>query len=71
MISATIERGQANLANLERSVMKDNTLLPGEWYGGQLHLQPLAQSRETKSYKIVLMVGTDRHEIEIEQASVR
>jgi len=21
---------------------KDNTLLPGEWYGGQLHLQPLA-----------------------------
>jgi hypothetical protein len=24
MISATIERGQANLANLERSVMKDN-----------------------------------------------
>jgi hypothetical protein len=71
MISATIERGQANLANLERSVMKDNTLLPGEWYGGQLHLQPLAQSSETKSYKIVLMVGADRHEIEIEQASVR
>jgi hypothetical protein len=31
MISATIEQGQANLANLERSVMKDNTLLPGEW----------------------------------------
>jgi hypothetical protein len=69
MISATIERGQANLANLEQSVMKDNTLLPGEWYGGQLHLQPLAQSGEAKSYKIVLMVGADRHEIEIEQAS--
>ncbi len=71
MISATIERGQANLANLERSVMKDNTLLPGEWYGGQLHLQPLAQSSETKSYKIVLMVGGDRHEIEVTQGTDR
>jgi hypothetical protein len=71
MISATIEQGQANLANLERSVMKDNTLLPGEWYGGQLHLQPLAQSNEAKSYKIVLMVGADRHEIEVEQASAQ
>ena len=71
MIAATIEQGQANLANLERSVMKDNTLLPGEWYGGQLHLQPLAQSGEAKSYKIVLMVGADRHEIEVSQGTVR
>jgi hypothetical protein len=71
MISATIERGQANLANLERSVMKDNTLLPGEWYGGQLHLQPLAQSGEPKSYKILLTVGADRHEIEIAQGTDR
>jgi hypothetical protein len=43
MISATRESGQANLANLERLVMKDNTLLPGEWHGGQLYLQPLAR----------------------------
>jgi len=71
MISATIERGQANLVNLERSVMKDNTLLPGEWYGGQLHIQPLAQSSETKYYNIVLMVGPDRHEIEIAQGTDR
>ena len=41
MISATIERGQANMAMLERAVIKDNTLLPGEWYGGQLHIAPL------------------------------
>jgi len=71
MISATIGQGRANLANLERSAIKDNTLLPGEWYGGQLHLEALAQSGEAKSYKIVLMVGPDRHEIEIEQASTR
>jgi len=68
MIFSTIEQGQANP---ERSVMKDDTLLPGEWYGRQLHLQPLAQSSEAKSYKIVLTVGADRHEIDIEEASAR
>jgi hypothetical protein len=69
MISATIAQGQANLSNLEKSVIKDNTLLPGEWYGGQLHIEPLANSGETKSYHIVIMVGADRHEIEIDQES--
>jgi len=51
--------------------MKDNTLLPGEWCGGQLHPHPLAQSGDTKSYKIVLMVGADRHEIEIMQGNAQ
>lgn len=67
MISATIERGQANLAGLEQSVMKDNTLLPGEWYGGQLHIQPLTDTGSEKTYKIALMVGADRHEIDLVQ----
>ena len=40
MISATVETGQRNMAVLEQSVIKDNTLMPGEWYGGQLHLAP-------------------------------
>ena len=40
MFAATIERGQQNMAQLEQAVIKDNTLLPGEWYGGQLHLAP-------------------------------
>jgi hypothetical protein len=40
MFAATIERGQQNMAQLEQSVIKDNTLMPGEWYGGQLHLAP-------------------------------
>src|SRR5260370_26510630 len=71
MLSATIQRGQANLANLERSVMKDNTLLPGEWYGGQLHLQPLAQSLGGKYYQNFLLGGAGPHEIEIEQVSAQ
>jgi hypothetical protein len=73
MISATIERGQQNMATLERDVIKDNTLMPGEWYGGQLHLQPPANgsSAAGKSYKISILVGSDRHDIDIVQAAVR
>jgi hypothetical protein len=71
MISATIERGQANMAMLEQSVIKDNTLLPGEWYGGQLHLAPPTdQASGAKTYSIVITVGTDRHVIEVAQGPV-
>jgi hypothetical protein len=70
MIGATIERGQANMATLERGVIKDNTLMPGEWYGGQLHLQPLvSDDGPTKTYSITVLVGSDRHEITIVQGA--
>lgn len=70
MISSTIERGQANLARLEQTVIKDNTLLPGEWYGGALHLSPptTPPSGNDKHYTIVLTVGADRHVIDVSQA---
>lgn len=70
MISATIERGQANMATLERAVIKDNTLMPGEWYGGQLHIAPLASQDGPKVYTIAVTVGSDRHEIRITQGSL-
>jgi hypothetical protein len=70
MIAATIERGQANLAALEQTILKDNTLFPGEWYGGQLHLQPLERTDGAKSYSIALTVGSDNHEIELTQTAV-
>jgi hypothetical protein len=69
MISATVEAGQRNMAALEQSVIKDNTLMPGEWYGGQLHLAPPTdQGGAAKSYTIVITVGTDRHVIDVTQA---
>ncbi len=68
MIAATVETGQRNMATLEQSVIKDNTLLSGEWYGGQLHLAPLAnQDGGPKTYTIVITVGADRHVINISQ----
>jgi hypothetical protein len=54
-------------------VIKDNTLLPGEWYGGQLHLQPPASAKSgaAKTYSIALNVGGDRHQIDIVQEGSR
>lgn len=74
MISAAIDRGQQNLAALEHSVIKDDTVLPGEWYGGQLFLQPLTSddSKDSpKTYSISLLIGQDRHVINIVQKPVR
>ena len=69
MISATIETGQRNMAMLEQAVIKDNTLMPGEWYGGQLHLAPpIDQAGAAKTYTIVITVGTERHVVEVSQA---
>ncbi|WP_024513374.1 hypothetical protein [Bradyrhizobium sp. ARR65] len=71
MIAATVETGQRNMAVLEQSVIKDNTLMPGEWYGGQLHVAPpTEQAGGQKSYTIVITVGTDRHVIEVSQGPV-
>ncbi len=68
MIGATIEAGQRNMANLEQAVIKDNTLMPGEWYGGQLHISPPTdQGGAQKSYTLVITVGPDRHVVSIGQ----
>lgn len=73
LVADTIETGQRNLASLERSVIKDNTLFPGEWYGGQLHIQPPVSdtSRGPKRYSLAVLVGNDQHEIDILQSPSR
>jgi hypothetical protein len=68
MIATTVETGQRNMAILEQSVIKDNTLMPAEWYGGQLHLAPPTDpGTGQKTYTIVITVGTDRHVIDVAQ----
>jgi hypothetical protein len=70
MVAATVESGQRNMAVLEQSVIKDNTLMPGEWYGGQLHIAPPTdQADGQKTYTIVITVGSDRHVIEVAQGA--
>jgi hypothetical protein len=68
MVAATVEAGQRNMAALEQTVIKDNTMMPGEWYGGKLYLAPPTdQEGGQKAYTIVITVGPDRHVIDIAQ----
>ena len=68
IFAATVETGQRNMAVLEQSVIKDNNLMPGEWYGGQLHLAPPTdQAGGQKTYTIIITVGSDRHVVDVSQ----
>jgi hypothetical protein len=69
MTAAIIDQGQRNLATLERGVIKDNTLMPGEWIGGQLHLSPLVSDSAAKNYTITVLVGKERHDISVIQGT--
>jgi hypothetical protein len=64
MVASTIETGRRNLDVLERAVIKDNTLFPGEWYGGQVQFDPLNDSAG-KTIVISIQVGSDLHQIEV------
>jgi hypothetical protein len=68
MIASAVETGQRNLEALERSAIKDNTLLPGEWYGGQLQFDPPSGDDEQKNYVITIQIGNDAHQINVTQA---
>jgi hypothetical protein len=70
MISSTIEQGRQNLAMLERGIAKDNTLMPGEWYGGQIHLAPLIGQDGAKNYTITLDIAGERHRMEVVQKAL-
>ena len=70
MIANTIETGQRNMAELQRFVLKDNTLMPGEWIGGQVHISPpYSQSGQAKKYTISINVAGDLHQVEVLQQS--
>jgi hypothetical protein len=63
MLAGTIETGRRNLDVLEKSVIKDNTLFPGEWYGGQVQFDP-PRDAENKKVVISIQVGADQHQVE-------
>jgi hypothetical protein len=67
MIGSAVEAGQRNLVNLERTVIKDDTLLPGEWYGGTMQFDATSGSA-AKNYNITVQIGADTHQISVLQA---
>jgi hypothetical protein len=73
MIDAAVAQGRANLAKLENEYIKDNTLLPNEWYGGLVGIEsPVTDGDHTrKTYQFRIKVGGDVHVINVVQEPVR
>ncbi len=68
MIANHIEAGQANLGALEANVLKDNTIMPGEWVGGQIHLTPpVGEIGQPKHYQIKVRIGSETHLLDVHQ----
>ncbi|MFC5067358.1 hypothetical protein [Flaviflagellibacter deserti] len=59
------------MAALEGNVLKDITVMPGEWIGGTMAFEPPRKEDadgKARSYSIGLKIGEDTHVIEITQA---
>lgn len=69
MIDAAVEQGRANMASLEREYIKDHTLLPGEWYGGSIGMEPPKSDGgdQPKEYRIRLRIGGEAHTFKVVQ----
>lgn len=66
MIANAVEAGRNNLDQLEQTIIKDSTIFPGEWYGGQLQFEQ-PQGTPPIGFKILVQVGPDVHEIDVTQ----
>jgi len=68
---AAIEaQGEQNLAMLESTIIKDHTLLPGEWFGGSIVLDTPPKSEAGRSeYLIVIGLGGDDHAFRVSQTA--
>lgn len=74
MVDAAVAQGQANMARLENEYIKDHTLLPGEWYGGVVAIEPPVADDERsrpKTYTMRIRVGGDVHVFEVTQEPIR
>lgn len=60
--------GQQNIAALEALVIKDHTVMPGEHYGGQIHISPPEIQSGAKNYLITVTVGNESHQFRVTQA---
>lgn len=64
------EQGERNLASLEQTILKDNTVMPGEWYGGTIVLEPPARSAEgARDYAISVAFAGEEHVFSVSQVA--
>jgi len=69
MIGESMGKSAERLASLENTVVRDNRVMPNSWYGGQLHVEA-PEGAGRRVYTIAVMVGADRHEIDVVQETV-
>lgn len=68
--AALQEQGEANLAHLQNTILKDNTVMPGEWIGGTIVLDaPQSSGSAPKSYSIVVSFAGEAHEFLVKQTT--
>jgi hypothetical protein len=70
-MSDTIETCRRNLATLQNTVLKDNTVMPHEWIGGRVFIAPpVGDTGQPKTYSISITLGGDVHSIEVTQEAI-
>ncbi len=73
-VAGTLAQGEANVAALEGSMLMDNTIMPGETYGGAMVFQPIQAdpgATVAKAYVIRIQVGSDVHTFTTTATAVR
>lgn len=68
MIGEARVNAERNLAALENGVIKSNTMMPGEWYGGQLFFEvpaAMGEHPDLKTFLIRIRVGSDVHQFNV------
>lgn len=64
------EEGERNLAMLESTLLSDNTVMPGEWYGGVIVLERLpAGNGAPKRCTVIVEFAGEEHAFEVAYGS--
>ncbi len=64
-------QGEHSLAMLESSIIKDHTLLPGEWFGGSIVLDPPSKSETGRAeYLLTIRLSGEDHTFRVAQSTV-
>jgi hypothetical protein len=64
--------GEVNLARLNATILKDHTVMPGEWYGGVIVLAvPPKDQAGAAEYTIAINFDGEVHEFKVRQSRLR
>jgi hypothetical protein len=67
-LNAIQAEGERNLAVLESTIIKDHTLLPGEWFGGTIVLDAPQKSEAGRAeYLVTIPVAGEEHTFRVAQ----